>query len=156
MGSFLLFYLFRLSLERDLTDQRRNETITEDKCYLSVYFVNFGKKDGYKTKMKVKGLYRIVAFVLLIAIQGAILPIHQIFHEHHSSSGTGKYGETVLTKYEKPCCHAFVVILEAELPTFISCTSGQPSWPSYSSYSNPEFSNLFISFSNKAPPVKTV
>lgn len=106
--------------------------------------------------MKIKGLYRVVAFVLLFAIQGAILPFYQILHKHHLSVSTGKHGESILKKYEKPCCHSFEVTLEAELPAFVSFTFERPSFALYLDYTNQEFTNLFTSFSNKAPPVKTV
>lgn len=106
--------------------------------------------------MKEKGLFKVVAFVLLFAIQWAILPLSQVFHKHHASVGIEKQGHVVLKKYEKPCCHAFEVTLLAEVPTFFKFSFELPAFAWYSGYSSPAFSNQFVSFSNKAPPVKIV
>ncbi|MFC4213378.1 hypothetical protein ACFOWA_19455 [Pedobacter lithocola] len=105
--------------------------------------------------MKKKGLYRLVTLVLLFAMQLSILPFYQIFHKHHYSANE-KQGQTVVKKYEKPCCHPFEVTFETDLPRHLTFVCDKPIPASYLDYSNPEFSNQFFHFSNKAPPVTTV
>ncbi|MGF1925226.1 MAG: hypothetical protein ACQUHE_13700 [Bacteroidia bacterium] len=103
--------------------------------------------------MKKRGLYKLVAFVLLFAVQLAILPFYQIFHKHHTAKTT-KHGQTVVQKYEKPCCHGFEVTLEADLQASFTFSFEQAVAATYSDYSNPEFSNQFFNLTNKAPPVE--
>lgn len=90
--------------------------------------------------------------VLLFAIQFAVLPVYQIFHNHHTSDSP-KHGEIVLKKYEKPCCESFKATLDADLPVYHAFNFKQTFTISNSLYLTAEFDNLLFNLSNKAPPV---
>ena len=106
--------------------------------------------------VKTKRLNKVVAFVLLLAMQWAILPFYHILHDHHSAVPTDKYGHALVKSYEKPCCQSFHAVFQADLPVAVSFNSLEPVGSFYQEYNNPLFTTQFSSFSNKAPPVNKV
>ena len=107
-------------------------------------------------KAKTKGLNKVVAIVLLLAMQWAILPVYHIFHNHHNTATTDKYGHALVKSYEKPCCQSFHAVFQADLPVAVSFNTLEPVGLFYQEYNNPLFTTQFSCFSNKAPPVNKV
>lgn len=103
------------------------------------------------TQMR-KGLFiKHVSLLLLTAMLFAVVPFHQIFHKHNSSTETEKTVQ--LKKTEKPCCKPFQGLLGKTVAHQPSTTVDQPVSTVYCVNYFAYFIKPLFNLANKAPPV---
>ncbi|WP_457289428.1 hypothetical protein [Pedobacter sp. UYP24] len=102
--------------------------------------------------MKTKILVRYISYVLLIAMQFAVLPIQQIFHHHLSTTST-ESKTPILKKYERSCCEQFKVIISTAVQDQSPIIAHQQHSVNYLIPSIPYSFLADLQLANKAPPV---
>jgi len=104
--------------------------------------------------MKKKRLFKYVAYLLLVAVQFAVVPFHQIFHDHKVTDLRGQHTGSLVKKYEKPCCKPFETLFGTKVNAVLQTSIYEYVTTVFSGYISVHISTPFFHFSNKAPPVK--